>query len=120
LKLPDRQEFLDYAEGVAGQDSEAQRQIMNLLASSPLVREQLAELKRDLYHVAAQVPDYRPDAAFGAEVAKLCQNWSQLSVNRSLNAKNFTASREFSRLLLSLAGAAALIFALLAWRFLRH
>lgn len=119
MKLPDRQEFLDYAEGVAGQDFETQRQIMNLLASSPVVREQLAELKRDLYHVASQVPDYRPDAAFGAELAKLSQNWAQLSMNRDLNARNFTKSREFSRLLLALAGGAALFFALLAWRYLR-
>lgn len=117
MKLPDRQEFLDYAEGVAGQDSETQRQIMNLLASSPVVREQLAELKRDLYHVAAQVPDYRPDAAFAAELTRLSQNWAQLNLNRSLSARHFTRSREFSRLLMGLGAAAAVILALLAWRF---
>jgi len=119
LKLPDRQEFLDYAEGVVGQDSETQRQIMNLLASSPVVREQLAELKRDLYHVAAQVPDYRPDAAFAAELAKLTLNWSEVSLNRNLAARNFTKSREFSRLLVAIAGVAGVMIALLAWRFLR-
>lgn len=104
---------------MAGQSSETQRQIMNLLASSPVVREQLAELKRDLYHVAAQVPDYRPDAAFAAELAKLSQNWSQLSLNRSLSARNFTGSREFSRLLAGIALVALALFGALAWRYFR-
>ncbi|RZA07033.1 MAG: hypothetical protein EOP11_08800 [Proteobacteria bacterium] len=119
MKLPDRQEFLDYAEGVAGQDSEIQRQIMNLLASSPVVREQLTELKRDLYHVAAQVPDYRPDAMFAAELAKLSQNWLQLNLNRQLSAKNFTKSSEFFRLLLGIALGLFVLLAVLGFKFLR-
>lgn len=116
MKLPDRQEFLDYAEGVSGQDSEVQRQILNMLASSPLVREQLAELKRDLYLVNSQVPDYRPDAAFGAELARLSQNWVQLVYNRKFSMKNFTRSREFFGLLVLITSAMFALLLLLLWQ----
>lgn len=111
MKLPDRQEFLDYAEGTAGQDAEVQRQILKLLASSPVIREQLAELKRDLYLASVQVPDYIPSAEFGAEITRLTQSWAQLAYTRKFSLKNFHRSREFFHLLLFLAAAALLVLA---------
>lgn len=111
MRLPDRQEFLDYAEGAAGQSTDVQRQILKLLASSPVMREQLAELKRDLYLASAQVPDYTPSAEFGAEITRLTQSWAQLAYTRKFSVKNFHRSREFFSLILFLAGLAFLVLA---------
>jgi hypothetical protein len=109
LKLPDRQEFLDYAEGTAGQSADTQRQILKLLASSPVMREQLAELKRDLYLAAVQVPEYIPTPEFAAELTRLTQSWAQLAYTRKFSLKNFHRSREFFGLILFLVAASLLL-----------
>ncbi|MGZ3693756.1 MAG: hypothetical protein ACXWQO_06120 [Bdellovibrionota bacterium] len=111
MRLPDRQEFLDYAEGTAGQSSDTQKQILKLLASSPVMREQLAELKRDLYLAAVQVPDYFPSTEFAAELTRLTQSWAQLAYTRKFSLKNFYRSREFFGLILFLVAAAFLLLA---------
>ena len=119
MRFPERKDILDYVEGAAGQDSEVQRQILNLLASSSVMREQLVELKKDLYLVSAQVPDYAPDAAFGAEVAKLTQTWLQVSYNRKFSVKNFHRSREFFGVLAVVAGGLLLLLAMIGTQLLR-
>lgn len=119
MRLPERKDILDYVEGAAGQDSDVQKQILNLLASSSVMREQLVELKKDLYLVSAQVPDYTPDAQFGADVAKLTQAWLQLSYNRKFSMKNFHRSREFFGLMALLAGGLLLLLALIGAQLLR-
>lgn len=109
MKLPDRQEFLDYAEGSAGQSAEVQRQILKMLASSPVMREQLADLKRDLYLASVQVPDYVPSAEFGSELSRLAQTWSQLAYARKFSLKHFYRSREFFGLILLLVAGALFV-----------
>jgi hypothetical protein len=118
LKLPERKDVLDYAEGASGQDAQVQRQILNLLASSPVMREQMAELKKDLYLVSTQIPDYVPDAQFGADVAKLTQSWLQLAYGRKFSMKNFHRSREFFGLLSLVVGMLLLLIFLLGTRLL--
>ena len=115
MKLPDRQDILDYVEGANGQDVQVQRQILSMLASSPMMREQLTELKKDLYLVSTQVPDYVPHPQFAAEVAKLAQTWTQVAYNRKFSMKNFHRSREFFGLMAFLAGAFLLLLAFLGW-----
>jgi len=119
LKLPDRKDFLDYAEGAIGQDTLVQRQILSLLASSPIIREQLAEIKKDLYLVSAQIPDYSPDVNFGAEVGKLSQTWIQAVYNRKFSLKNFHRSREFFGLMALLVGAVLLLLVMLGSTLIR-
>jgi hypothetical protein len=104
-RLPDREELLDYVENAAGQDSEVQKRILQLLASSPVMREHIAEIKRDLYLVGSQIPDYGPDAAFGAEIMRLTQTWIRSSYNRQFALKNFYRSREFFGILIAVSGA---------------
>lgn len=116
LKLPDRKDFLDYAEGASLQDTQMQRQILNLLASSSVMREQLVELKKDLYLVSSQVPDYVPEAQFGAEVAKLAQTWLQVVYNRKFSMKNFHRSREFFGIISFVVGATLVLLVLLGLR----
>lgn len=114
MKFPGRKDVLDYVEGAANQDAQVQKQILHLLASSPLLREQLVELKKDLYLVSSQVPDYLPESAFGAEVAKLTQTWLQIVYGRKFAMKNFYRSREFFGLMAFVGGALLLLLVLLA------
>lgn len=119
MKLPNRQDFLDYAEGVSGQDQQLQKQILSLLASSSLMREQLAEVKKDLYMVDMQIPDYMPSATFGAEITRLTQAWMKLSYSRQFSFKNFYRSHEFFLLALSLISGVAFLLALLGFGLMR-
>ena len=118
MRLPDRQELLDYAEGAAGQSAEVQKQILNLLASSPVVREQLAQIKQDLYLVSSQIPDYVPRSEFGADLAKLAQSWTTVVFNRKFSLTKFHRSREFFGLLAALAGLVLLVLIGLGLRML--
>ena len=113
MRLPDRDDLLDYVEDSAGQDKDVQRRILHLLASSPVMRESVAELKRDLYLAGSQVPDYAPDAAMGAELMRLSQAWIQLVYERKYSLKNFHRSREFFALMLILSGVTLLVLGLL-------
>lgn len=119
MKLPDRQELLDYAEGTVGQSAETQRQILKMLASSPIMREQLAELKRDLYLASTQVPEYLPSAEFGAELSRLTQTWMQLSYSRKFSLQNFHRSREFFGLMLLLIGGIVLVLIAIGFHLMR-
>ncbi len=116
MRLPDRDDLLDYVEHAAGQDAEVQKRILHMLASSQIMREQMAELKRDLYLVSVQVPDYAPNAAFGAEIMRLSQTWLQVVYARKFSLKNFHRSREFFGIVLALVGIALLVLAVLGAR----
>lgn len=117
MKLPERKDILDYAEG-AIQEKAVQKQILHLLASSSVMREQLAELKKDLYVVGTQVPEYQPDVAFASELAKLSQAWLRLAFERKFSAKKFYRSKEFYHLMLFLAGFALLVIGILGLKIL--
>ncbi len=118
MRLPERDEILDYVENAAGQDAEIQKRVLQLLASSSVLREQMAEVKRDLYLVGAQIPDYAPDAAFGAEIMRLTQTWIRTVYERKFALRNFHRSKEFFGLMLALAGAALLAIGVMGFRLL--
>lgn len=118
MRMPDRNDLIDYVEHSAGQDSEVQMRILHLLASSQILREQVAELKRDLYMVTTQIPDYVPEPAFGAELLRLSQTWMQTLYARKFSWKTFYRSREFFALFLALAGGVFLVLTMLGWKLL--
>jgi hypothetical protein len=120
MRLPDRRDFLDYAESAGGQDAEVQKRILSMLATSTVVREQLAELKKDLHIVASQVPDYGPDASLGPELVRLSQSWVQVIYTRKFSLKDFHRSSEFFGLILAIMGLALLLIGLLGFQLLRH
>ncbi len=115
MRMPDRNDLIDYVEDTAGQDRDVQKRILHMLASSQVMREHMAELKRDLYLISSQVPDYGPDASTGAELLRLSQTWVQVVYERKFSLKNFHRSREFFGLMLALAGATLLVLALLGF-----
>ena len=119
MRLPDRNDLLDYVEHTAGQDAEAQKRVLRLLASSQVLRESLAELKRDLYLVGSQVPDYAPPATFGPELARLSEAWLKMAYARKFSLHRFYRSREFFGLALALVGLALLLIGILGLGFYR-
>lgn len=118
MKLPGRDELLDYVENATGQDADAQKRVLQLLASSQVLREQMAEVKRDLYLVGTQIPDYSPDASFGAELMRLTQTWIRTLYERKFSLKQFHRSKEFFGLILALAGLALLAIGVVGFRLL--
>ncbi|HEY8280662.1 MAG TPA: hypothetical protein VIH99_13620 [Bdellovibrionota bacterium] len=118
MRLPDRDDILDYVENAAGQDAEVQKRILHMLASSQILREHLSELKRDLYLVGSQIPDYAPEAAFGAELMRLSQLWLHASYKRKFSLREFYRSQEFFGLVLGLVGILLLGLGILGLRLL--
>jgi len=118
VRLPDRDDILDYVEGASGQDAATQKRILQLLASSQVLREHVAELKKDLYVVSSQVPDYAPNVAFAAELTRLSQSWVQVVYVRRFSLRNFYRSKELFGLLLLLLGLTLLVLGLLGMRLL--
>jgi hypothetical protein len=118
LKLPGREDILDYVENASGQDAEIQKRVLQLLASSSVLREQMAEVKRDLYLVGSQVPDYAPDAAFGAEIMRLTQTWLRTVYERKFSLRQFHRSREFFGLILALLGIMLLAIGVVGFKIL--
>ena len=118
MRIPDREELLDYMENVSGQDSEVQKRILHMLASSQVLRESMAEIKRDLYLVGSQIPDYTPDATFGAEIMRLTQAWLNSVYARKFSLKTFHRSREFFGFILALVGVVMLVLGILGFRLL--
>jgi|GEM_PF-5555703 len=115
MRMPDRNDLIDYVEDTAGQDRDVQRRILHMLASSQVMRESMAELKRDLYLISAQVPDYAPDASTGAELLRLSQTWIQLVYERKFSLRHFHRSREFYGLMLALGGVTLLILGMIGF-----
>lgn len=84
LKLPEREDFMNYAEGVP-LDPQLQKRIQQLLASNAEMRQSLAVLRRDLYHIDCQIPQVPLPVETAAEIAKLAQVWAaKNSVNVAL------------------------------------
>ena len=105
LRLPERNEILDFAEGARGQDAETQKKILHLLVSSQIMRQQVADLKRDLYIIDVQVPDYSISKELGAQMAQLTQAWVKLQYSRKFSFKNFYRTNEFFSLMVFVAAA---------------
>lgn len=109
MRLPERKDFLRYAENDTELSPEVQKAVLILLASSSTVRKEVAELKRDLYLVDVQVPDFLPTVEMGVELAKLSDTWVSLLYQRQFSLRNFYRSREFFHLLLMVGGVLALL-----------
>ncbi|MGZ3739229.1 MAG: hypothetical protein ACXVB9_07640, partial [Bdellovibrionota bacterium] len=100
----------------AGQDADIQKRILQMLASSQVLREHMSEIKRDLYLAGSQIPDYAPDAAFGAELMRLTQTWIRTVYNRKFALRNFYRSREFFGILLAVTGLVLLAIGVAGFR----
>jgi hypothetical protein len=118
MRLPGRNDLLDYVENATGQDVEVQKRVLQILASSQVLREQMAEVKRDLYLVGSQIPDYAPDASFGAEIMRLTQTWLRAVYERKFSPRQFYRSKEFFGLILGLVGLALLAIAYVGLRWI--
>ena len=113
MKLPERKDFLDYAESSSAQDPELQKQILRLLASSQEYREQMAELKKDLYMIEVQIPEYPLRASFAADLARVSKEWIDLRFAREFSFKNFHTTKEFLWILLGMALGISSLYLLL-------
>jgi hypothetical protein len=69
-------EILRFAEGISDLDADREEQLLSQVASSPDLRRKIAELRRNLYLVECQMPEYRPSAELLLEAEKLSRIWS--------------------------------------------
>jgi hypothetical protein len=114
-ELPEQKDFIDYAEGRACRTNEVQRQVLQMLATSPELRKQVAELKKDIYLVNAQIPEFEADPAFAQELRGVAEAWLRLSLSRRFAFPKFLKAKEFFALVaLIVAGIVLLVFLLLS------
>ncbi|MCO5141470.1 MAG: hypothetical protein M9962_00090 [Oligoflexia bacterium] len=112
MKLPSREDMMEFVEGDAGLNAHMHRQILDLIASSKVVREQVTELKQDLYWVDSQVPDYLPGVSLGLEITRLTKSWGASEYKRSFSLKDYYRAKEFTYLMLFLFGGVLMLFIL--------
>lgn len=110
MKLPTREDLLEFVESSAGLDMSTHRQILDLIGSSRIVREQISELKQDLYWVDVQVPDYLPGASMGLEITRLTKSWGATEYKRNFSVKEYYRAKEFLYLMLFLFGGIIMLF----------
>lgn len=110
MRLPSREELLEFVESDGSSNAQTHRQILGLIASSKVVREQVAELKQDLYWVDSQVPDYVPGVSLGLEITRLTKSWGVSEYKRSFSLKEYYRAKEFLYLMLFLFGGILMLF----------
>ena len=69
-------EILRFAEGISDLNPDREEQLLSQVASSPDLRQKIAELRRDLYLVECQIPEYEPSVELLLEAEKLSRVWS--------------------------------------------
>ena len=82
-EFPVRKDFLSYVEGETDLEPALQEQILRMLGSDPNLRQEFAEIKRDLYLVDAQIPFYIETDEFKNEIAGLYKSWTALRNRRA-------------------------------------
>jgi len=112
LKLPEQDDFLRYAEGIPAKNPQVEKQIQKILASNTEARQRLTELRKDLYHIESQIPQYVMPPEFGVELTKIAQTWLQVRMRKETSFRNFRWEKELI-FILSLLGAILLVIGLI-------
>ena len=99
LKLPEQEDLFRFAEGVPARDPVVERQIRQILASNSLVRQEMSEIKKELYRLECQLPHYTLRPEFGADIAKMAQSWCAIRAKEKLSFQNFWKEKELRRVL---------------------
>lgn len=99
LEFPSQEDLIRYAEGIPSEPA-LEKQIKKILASNSLVRSEIAEIKKELYRLECQLPQYNLSPEFGAELAKMSEAWCSLRARQKLSFKNFWGEKELVRVLL--------------------
>lgn len=86
---------MDYAESGLLPDPEVQRRVLQILAASPELREQMNQLKKDLYLVNAQIPEFEADEALSQGLRTLAEAWFQRSLRKRFAFAHFLNTKEF-------------------------
>jgi hypothetical protein len=113
-RMPQYQDFIDYAEGVTLRDADLQRKVLQMLAVSSELRQQMTVLKRDLYLINSQIPDFECEAAFNEELRLVAQSWIKMSLSRQFSFPKFLDAKEFFAVVsILIAAGLVLVFFLL-------
>ena len=113
MRFPDREDILQYVEGAQHVEGPVQKQIFQLMASNAVLREQIAELRKDLYEVETQIPDFSYTETFDKDLRGLAQTWLKLSYDRKNSFQLFYKNWEFWKVFLYLFGVYFLFWAVL-------
>lgn len=108
-------QLIRFAEGGIDLESDQEEIILKQVATNGELRKQLAEIRRDLYLVDCQIPEYNLNPEYIIELNKLGQAWLKLRIDQQLRGYKFLFSREF--ISLALFVCSLLIFSLILLSF---
>lgn len=95
MRMLEPTEILRFAEGCADFAPDVEKEILAQIASSPDLRRRVAELRRDLYLVECQIPEYEIAPEFLLEVNKLAEVWLGMRLKRGPRASRPLLGRAF-------------------------
>ena len=115
LTMLEPHEIVRFAEGLSDLEPDIEAEILTQVVSSPDLRKRIAALRRDLYLVECQIPDYQMAPEYLIELNKLAEIWVRMRMERKLKLQKFLFGREFAALGLLLAGLVGLALAILSY-----
>ena len=111
----DPSEIIRFAEGLSDLEPDLEAEILTQVASSPDLRTRIALLRRDLYLVECQIPDYQMATEYLLELNKLAEIWVRMRMERKLKLQKFLFGREFAALGFLFAGLLGLALLILSY-----
>ena len=108
-------ELIRFAEGGTDIDPELQEFLVRQLASSSELREELGTLRKDLYLVSCQIPEYAISSDFEMELQKLSELCVQRQTNKRYRLVNFLMGKEFLYLGIGFVGMMIIALVLIWW-----
>lgn len=91
----DEQDLIRFAENVGELSPENHRKIMEQVVSNPHLRKRVARIRKDLYLVDSQIPEYSISAEFHTDLKNLAELWLRNRFERRLRMSRFLFGKEF-------------------------
>ncbi len=110
----DEQELICFVENATELDPDAHKRIMEQVAANPDLRERVARIRKELYIVDSQIPEYDISREFHEELKSLAELWLRSKLKQKLRMRRVLFGKEFplfaSALIILLLVALAVIY----------
>lgn len=91
----DEQELIRFAENASELNAEEHKRIMDQVVANPDLRKRVAIIRKDLYLVASQIPEYNLSREFHGELKSLAELWLRSRFEKRLRMRKFLFGKEF-------------------------
>ncbi len=88
-------DLIRFAENASELSLDAHRSIMEKVAGDPELRKKVAQVRKDLYLVETQIPEYSISTEFHGDLKNLAELWLKSRFEKRLKMRKFLFGKEF-------------------------